>query len=87
MSQDDLVRNLLHGARRAGHLVDELMDRPPSALLPGGGVLDRSTLRSRSFWTGAALGAATVLTLAAVLGKRGEPARSPTGRTRIEGGS
>lgn len=87
MSRDDLVQNLMRGARRAGHLVDELMERPPTTLLPGGGVLDRGTLQSRSFWTGAALGACAVLTLAAVLGKPGGPARSPAARTRIEGGS
>lgn len=69
MPQDDLVNTLVHGARRAGRVVDELMERPPGALLPGGGFLDRGTLNSRSFWTGAALGAAAVLALAAVLGK------------------
>jgi hypothetical protein len=87
MSQDDLVHNLLRGARRAGHLVDEMMDRPPTALLPGGGFLDRGTLASRSFWTGAALGACAVLALAAVLRERGRPAHHPVERTRTQGGS
>lgn len=87
MSQDDLINGLMRGARRAGHLVDELMDKPPTALLPGGGVLDRSTLASRSFWTGAALGAAAVLAFTAVVGRRGGPARSPADPTRTQGGS
>ncbi|KAA5602860.1 hypothetical protein [Blastochloris sulfoviridis] len=77
MSQDDLFEGLARGVRRAGHIVDELMDDHAPRRFRGGaaGLLDRRTLASRKFWTGAALGAAAVLTLAAIAGRRGAPGK------------
>ncbi|ALK08942.1 hypothetical protein [Blastochloris viridis] len=86
MSNDDVFTGLLHSVRRAGHLFDEMMEERPATLLPGRGFVDRNTLASRSFWTGAALGAAAVLTLAAVVGRR-DGDRSPAAETPTQGGS
>ncbi|BBF94093.1 hypothetical protein [Blastochloris tepida] len=78
MSQDDLFEGLARGLRRAGHIVDELMDERGPRPFRGGraaGLLDRRTLANRQFWTGAALGAAAILTLAAIAGRRGTPGK------------
>lgn len=78
MSDDDVFLGLLHAMRHGDKIVEELMQGvqgTPFAQVAQSGLLDRDTVSDRRFWTGAALGAAAVLAVAATQSRRKKTAQ------------
>lgn len=68
MSDDDILFGLLNAINRGDKLAEQLLHGDhgsPLAQLTQAGLLDRAIVSDRRFWTGAALGAAAVLVMAA----------------------
>ncbi|WP_133256010.1 hypothetical protein [Rhodopseudomonas palustris] len=77
MSADDAIHDLLHALKKGDHLVEALLHGgrrgSPFEALRAAGLIDRTSLADRRFWTGVAIGSAAMLALSAVAGARREP--------------